>query len=707
MNFLSQVPFFRFLLPFVIGIVLAIATNTTVASSVYLLWAFYAVLALMVMFRWGGQYRWRWVAGLWINLVLLLAGFQLTTNHSDEPHPLYFSKNTQGIMVGEVLEPLEEKARSYKAVVEVVAIQSNAQWYGTKGKAMVYFEKDSAISAVQPGDRLLIQPRFEEVDGPANPGQFDYQQYLAFHLIHQQTYLRSGSWEILSQRGNTLLQYAYRWRESLYQLFQRCGLTGDELSVAAALVLGYRDKLDESLVRSYSKAGGMHVLAVSGLHVGILFLVLNQLLFFLKRWRYGRVVKAIMLLLILWCYALLTGLSPSVMRATLMFSFIVVGTALSRPVNVYNSIAASAFVLLVLNPYLLMEVGFQLSYLAVIGIVYLQPKMYRMLYVKNKWLDKLWALTTVSVAAQIATFPVTLYYFHQFPNYFLLTNFIVIPAAALILYLGILLFVTASIPVVGDVVAWLLEKVVMALNYCIQWVEGLPHAISHGISIHWIECILIYGAIVMLLWYLTQRVGWRLQLTLALVLVVLVFQLMESDAQLQQRKFIVYSIPHQSAINFIDGNDNMLFSDISPVEKEEKIKFHMQNNWFQLGVTNEKFIPIEHMERKYMLTNMAILSNQRLFLKGHFIQFYQKRVFVVDDNYVPFENTKKMEVDYIVLTQNAAVRIPELMRQFNFQLIIIDSSNSSYRYQRWMKEAMVYKAPIYNVLEQGAFQVNI
>ena len=213
------------------------------------------------------------------------------------------------------------------------------------------------------------------------------------------------------------------------------GVEGKQLKVASALLLGYRENLDKELVKSYASAGAMHVLAVSGLHVGILYLLLTRIFSFLKKVKKvknGKFILTILIVSFLWFYAIMTGLSASVMRATTMFSFIVIGNELlNRKTSIYNTLAVSAIILMIINPFIVYQVGFQLSYVAVVGIVYLQPKLNRLFYSRYKLVRGVWAITCVSLAAQIATFPLSLHYFHQFSTYFFISNLIVIPASSL------------------------------------------------------------------------------------------------------------------------------------------------------------------------------------------------------------------------------------------------------------------------------------
>ena len=292
------------------------------------------------------------------------------------------------------------------------------------------------------------------------------------------------------------------------------------------------------------------------------------MLFFLDKIKYGKIIKAIVLLLLLWFYAALTGLSPSVLRSAAMFSFIIFAKAFNRHTNIYNTLAASAFFLLIINPYLIMDVGFQLSYLAVIGIVYIQPKIYSWFEVKNWLLDQIWTITSVSIAAQIATFPLGLHYFHQFPNYFLLSNLIVIPISTVIIYLGLSVFAFAKISLLVKYLAIAFSWAVWILNSSVEIIEKWPYALLKGISISVFETWLMYGLIILFLYYFTKRQYRYLVYSMCFAIIILCSQILEQNNQFAQRKMIIYNIPKTSAIDFISSKSNVFLTDSTFAKNE-------------------------------------------------------------------------------------------------------------------------------------------
>lgn len=703
----KQAPLLRVLLPLITGILLGIYFPfhhwLTIAVPVFL----FLVIAIIILIKKLDQsYKYQFFYGLIFNAFFISAAYSLTVNKTAHFHEQHFTKSTiSGFAYGEIAEPLSYKGNTAKALINILAIKNNNQWNATSGKALIYFQKDSAVNLLKTGDRIIFEPDFKEIKEPQNPAEFNYKQYLAFHLIYRQSYLKSGKWQKVDSGNNyNLKRIAEAWRNKLLSVIEQNNITGNEAAVLSALIVGYKDKLEASIVRSYSSSGAMHVLAVSGLHVGIIYVIISSAFFFIDKIKYGIIVKTIIILLFLWAFAFITGLSPSVLRASTMFSFVAIGKAFNRNTNIYNTLAASAILLLLINPYMITEVGFQLSYLAVIGIVSFQKGFYDLIEVKNKWLDKIWQLTTVSIAAQISTFPLGLLYFHQFPNYFLLSNLVVIPLATLIIHTGILMFVLSPFPLLAKYAALVTDKLLFALNYSVNYFEKLPYSITEGIYITVAETILIYLIITLITLYLTVKYTRYLFASLMCIIVLLSYNAYEKSQLKIQKSFIVYNIPGISAFNFIDGSENILFTDLKLLNDENKLTFHLKNNWIKAGLDKEKIVSVNEINKPNNLKTLYTINNTRLFVRQNFISFYNTRIFYLNNktllNFVP---SKKIDVDFIILSNNSKAKLSEIAKYFNFNTIIIDSSNSNYKTDKWLKQATDLGINAYSVRDKGAF----
>jgi len=333
-----------------------------------------------------------------------------------------------------------------------------------------------------------------------------------------------------------------------------------------------------------------------------------------------------------------------------------------------------------------MQVGFQLSYAAVLGIVYLQPKLYNLFRPPNWLLDKIWAITAVSIAAQLATFPLGMYYFHQFPNYFLLSNLFVIPLATFIINGGILLFMISSISGISTFIAWIVNKLLILLNLSVAWVESLPYSLSLGISINTLETLLIYSVVFLLTIAFVKKKATYLQLGFFVFILFMGFQLKEQYDTKQQSYFIVYDVPKQRAIDFVDGNNNYFIATDDLQNNQNKMRFHIMHYRWERRVKKSTLIPDLFQANNY-------------FRNGNFIQFFDQKILLWDEYFVKPDNSSTIELDYIIVSEKARLDFINI----NCKQVIIDSSVSKYKWEQIKKECRKWDIPFYNVNTQGAF----
>lgn len=694
MNFWTRAPLFRLLLPFVAGILTAIYLHQPFSFEWYILIAI--VLCMLLAHRFVRKYQLRAVFGFLNVCFLFSAGFLLANVHTERFSSDHFSKISQpgDALLVEVTEPLLEKAKSYKAILRVRAVVHDSIAVPASGHLLSYFQKDSLAQTIRYGDVVLVQGRYAEVTAPGNPAEFNYKRYLAWHNIHHQVYLPATDWHATPENvANPVLGVAHETRQQLLGVLRTHGLDGDELAVASALMLGYKADLDKDLVRAYSSAGATHVLAVSGLHVGIVFLLLNSLLLFFERIKYGRIIRALLLIVVIWGYAFLTGLSPSVMRAATMFSFIIVAGATGRRSNIYNTLAASAIFLLCLNPYLVMEVGFQLSYLAVIGIVLLQPPIYQLWEPRWGWLDKIWAISAVSIAAQIATSPLGLLYFHQFPNYFLVSNLLVIPLASVIIYTGVAIFVFAPVPLIAGFLTDVLRYSVWGLNWSVRMIERLPYAILEGITIGIWEAWILYAFVGLLTAYgfLNQRK--YLYGAFGLIALFLAVQVGENWQHEQQTRLVVYNVRNTSAYDFISGRGHVFVADSSLLYDDNKLLFHVQHHWWERGL-NQRAMVERGRGDTLAVAGIDVCNNQ--------VALGTQHIAVVDD-WTRTAYGQALAVDVLVVAGNPRGSIKQLLTGFEPQTLVFDSSNKKWQVEKWLAELEDSTQAVHWVERDGAF----
>ena len=417
-------------------------------------------------------------------------------------------------------------------------------------------------------------------------------------------------------------------------------------------------------------------------------------LFSIKEKR-GNIIKTFLLLFIVWFYATLSGLSPSVLRSAAMFTFIIIAKGFKFNTDIFNTLAVSCFVLLLYDPYLIMEVGFQLSFLAVFGIVFLQPKLYELWQPKNKIMDWIWTLTAVSLAAQLATFPLGLLYFHQFPNLFLFSNLVVIPVSTVVLYLGVLLFFVSKIIFVGAFVAKLLYWSVYLLNGSVEFMEKLPYAIIQGISISIVETWLIYLMTGFLTAFFFNRKRKYILYFLSTIIVILAVQVQQNYVELHQQRIVIYNAPRSTAIDLISGKQTIFIADSSFINNKSRMLFHVKHNWWDSGIDEQRLLA-----RK----DEFVYHNKSVFVKDNFILFCNKRIVFVDTSLslrsVP---SKKIKVDYLIVSGGPKYKMEKLLSVFDPGKIIFDSSNPSWKVKCWEEECKKFSKSCYDVTSKGAF----
>jgi len=436
--------------------------------------------------------------------------------------------------------------------------------------------------------------------------------------------------------------------------------------VAAAILVGYDTLMDEETEESYMNAGAMHILCVSGLHVGVIFILMTMLLKFMLKTKITRFFRILLLLISIWAYALLTGMAPSVQRASIMFSFFVIGQGLSRPKDSYNTLAASAFVMLAINPNLLFHVGFQLSYAAVLGIISVYPSLYKMFYFKYKITDYFWSIICVSIAAQLATFPIGTHYFHYFPNYFWITNILVIPASFAIIISGFVFFIFSWVPYVSAFLGAITSFLVWVVNGIVALVQELPFYGTEDIYMPWLKVIIIYLITILIFHLLFFR-----RIRLLLFLSISIFILLGSNTitkylNSKQSEFIVYNVNNQDIIQFIDGTNSYVISSEISDNNHKTYGYVLLPNNIKHGIKHEQYFKIDKPNH---------FENDKIFIKGNYIQFHKKRYLILSENeiYKPADSTNKLKVDVLIIAGKHKVDLENIITTIDFDSIIISS----------------------------------
>ncbi|HPD26843.1 MAG TPA: ComEC/Rec2 family competence protein [Paludibacteraceae bacterium] len=623
-DFTKRLPFFLLLVALASGILLYhwLGFREVLFGALVCL----GVVAIVLSFcfrRPEISYRFRWLFGCGFLLLIVLLGCFVT--HRNETKQHFPFDGQQGVYRVEMLENPIEKPRSMLCRVRLLQRIDSVGTVSLHNKAILYLAKDSLAAQLVAGDVLLVSAAVTQPRPSGNPEAFDYSLYLRRQGFAGTSFVSAQRWQKVGHSEKfSILAMADKSRQYLLDIYKKLGIDGDEFGMLAALTLGYKDALAPELRESFSTTGAMHVLAVSGLHVGIIFVVFGFLFSFMDRWRLGKRLKPIVIIFLLWCYAFITGLSPSVLRSSVMFSCMVLSGVFGRKSNTYNNIFLSAFFLLFFNPNLLFDIGFQLSYSAVLAIVYFQPKIAGLIYVKNRWLRWAWELAAVSLAAQLGTAPFSVFYFHQFPNYFLLSNFVVIPAATLILYAAVALFVFSPVPYVNVAVAFVLKWILKIMYACIVWIEHLPYSLS----IVWIDgwqLLSLYAALFAVMWWLDKKSFISFATVVCLLLIFFVVDARNRYYSARLNGVVAYNDYKATVLDIIGDEHIVLTTDSLRAEL--------------LGADfwSKNALPIPQIVGLDTISECAFVKDG-------------KRYLVLTDNYFRYKKSAKpLEVDYLLV----------------------------------------------------------
>lgn len=684
-------PFLRLLLPLTAGIVCAqylvpslyfqIACTIT-ASVVWLLSNKTATAT---------KYRWRWVSGVCITVLFFFAGsllLHLSNKRNQQNH--IGNQVTQLTAICAVLqEPPVKKTNSFKATARIHSVLINHEWKPASGSILVYFKNDHLDPRLQYGTEILVKKNVQPITNSGNPGAFNYRQYCAFQQIYQQVYLQTNEYRLTGAvRQNIFVSGLFQLRKQIRSVLKKWIPGEKNAAVAEALLIGYRNDLDKVLLQSYSNTGVVHIIAISGLHLGIIYGLLIFLLKPLKQKKWMRWIRPFILLTVLWGFSLLAGAAASVVRSAVMFSFVVIGAHIGRRTNRFNTLTASAFCLLWQNPYLLWDLGFQLSYAAVTGILIFRSPIYRAVYIRNRLLNNIWQLNSICLAAQLLTLPIILYYFHQFPNLFLFTNLFAVPLAGFILYGGLLLLLASPVPVLNACTGKSVAALINTLNSIIESTDKLPFVLTRNIHISLTQTMVLFIMIGLFSAWLMQK---KTKYFVSGLACLSLFILINSFLQIRQQtrlKMIVYNIARYRAIDLIEANRFCFIGDKALLPKNNPAA---QDLW---------------SSRNYYRVNEQ-KKPQTILLKKHIISGPHRTILLVDPGFQLKPSHKKMAVDGIIFSGNPGIKLPDIAAVFDCKQYMFDNSNPLWKIQFWKKAADSLHLRHQTISEQGAFEMDL
>lgn len=606
---------------------------------------------------------------------LFIFGALVYQLHQPINHATHYTQNEfnkeKALFQLKIKSQLKPDLYNEKFVVAVRSINGTA----ISGDLLLLISKDSIVSEIEVDEQVFISSEIQDLPSIKNPYQFDYANYLNQLGIYHQLRIRKED-ILLKKKGETTLKgIAFSIRKEINNRLSESGFNGNPLALINALLLGQRQELSQEVYSDFAAAGAVHILAVSGLHVGIIMLILQFVFKPLELLHRGRTIKICCVVICLWIFAVIAGLSPSVLRAVTMFSFLAYAMESKRETSTFNTLLASAFLLLTLNPNLIFHIGFQMSYLAVFAIIWINPMLQKHYRPKTIFDKKLWQIFTVTCAAQLGVSVLSIYYFNHFPGLFFVTNLVVLPFLGLILGLGIVVIFMASLQILPSFFTVGYSALLEALVYFIKWAASQEAFYFNELSFSKVQVILLYVLIATTVLVFQKFTVKRLLYLFTTIISLQLFLILEKKKAAHQ-ELVIFHKSRNSIIGTKDGSHLILFSNLKKkqIETENLIK---------------------NYKTKLKIKKVTVDTIRNSFL------FKQKKIIVIDS--LSVYPSKIESVEMVVLRNSPQIHLERMIDSLNPKRIIADGSNYYSYVNRWRETSKKRKLPFHHTGKKGAF----
>lgn len=678
-NFKS-IPFLKILFPYLIGVICALYFG--VLSNIHTV-CFISFVVLVVTFLFQKFYKPKkhFKQGVFIislNLFLFFLASESCYLYNAKNNAMHYtnyvvSSNQPIIVTISDIPVVSEKF--IKLNVTINSIQSNNAWHYAEGNTLVYFKNDSSIK-FDIGNRLLLNTKFSYLTNPKNPKEFDYKSFLENKNIFHTIFANSNNTHIISTNNKfQLSNIGIEIKAYLVSVLRNSQLSQEAFSICSALLVGYDDEIEGDVLQSFSRSGTLHVLSVSGMHTAVLYGVLIFLFSFFDKYDKYKKTKFTVVILILWLFVLITGLSPSILRAALMLSLVLFGKTFYKQGNSYNTLLLSAFILLLYNPYLIKDVGFLLSYSAVFGIMYLHPILQKTYSFENKIIQNLWSTVLMSISATLFTLPISLYFFHQFPIWFIFSNLIIIPISMLIMGAAALFILFYKISVINQVLVFVINSSTSLMLWFAKLTDNSSYGFIDMISFNKLDFLFSSLLIMFFLIVIFTKQYKHVLAFCSIIIIWLSFSIYNNYKESLKKEMIVFHVKQKSVLAFRIGNT--IYGDFNTINSKD---FDRYVKPYLLTVSDLKIVNSTANVFKYA---------SKTVLKANHTAILPK---TIEPNYIIISNNTPIE-----LTTNDKTK----------PLIIADCSNSYKFVKKLKKQCAQLEIPFYSVKESGAFQVNL
>lgn len=672
---LKRIPFLKFFLAYAFGILFAYNYSFININLLYTLlttWGLGYTIVLIFTKNTLNSSAKSISLGFLAQLFLITAGYIGYVKHLPAPNGQFkIAQKKSEAVFGVISQSVVVRGQSTNAILECQKVYIESKWQPSKGKILLTILNNN--SPIKCGDQLLVMGNAKPITNRKTIGAFDEEKYYGHQHIYEKMTINATQWSKTGRDESYIFKrISEQWRKYCEEIIEKNITTSNEANISKALLLGVRTTLDKDLKQAYSNVGVIHILAVSGMHVALLFLLFN---FFLKRfmiYNWGERYLPFLFLLLLWSFAFLTGLSASVVRAVVMFSFLLLAQIIGRKNNTINTIFVSAFVMLLYDAHYLFDVGFQLSYLAVLGIVWIHPWLFEKIIFKSKFPSMIWEAMSVTLAAQLVTTPLCIYYFHQFPTFFLPANLVLVFITNIIMY-GLVLLMAFSwmafLPsFIGAFIQWLLAVV----NKIVMVVDKLPLSIIEFANISVAQTTFIYILIIGIILLLFNK-----KMVYAYFCIAASIGFSGSTIWqhwlIHQRKELLLISTDRLAVGWLDGTTLFLplYQELNKSIKDKLRIYGVKNIIHNVPINQTKdSLKAQCLQGFSMLSHPHKFPHKNLLVQYQTLSLWAYSTKILNNNYhiiywlknnphLPTTNTSKtIHLPYVGLTPNEILPIP-------------------------------------------------
>ncbi len=573
-----------------------------------------------------------------------------------------------------VREKLKTTLKNQRCLAKIIKIDNKKN----SGKIILNIKKEEKNNDFVSGTKLYISGFLTPTQKPNNPNQFDYSTYLKHKNIYAQIYTTSEKTKISNEVQKDIYHYIFKFREKIITKLKASGFNHEELSVLSALILGQQQDISPEIQKDYQFAGAVHILSVSGMHVGFIMLFISFLLKHLPNNKKSNFIRIIITLLSLWMFSLIAGLSPSVVRSAAMFSFVAIGSVINRQNNMFHTIIVSLLIILLIEPGFIFDIGFQLSYLALFFIIWLQPILKKLWTPKNKIITFFWDILTISIAAQIGTLPLSIYYFHQFPGLFFITNLVLVPTVFIIMILGSLLMLFSLIDFIPIYLLKTVEISVFIMNSFIKEIASIESFVLKNIPLTFTLLLASYLVITATI-LLCKKLNYARTLTLLVSCIIFQISLIEANWESKsQDNLIIFNSKKKSILSFKKGNELEIACDTTITEDS------FERNTIQ----------------SYATANYSTITKTDLIKNCYF--YKNKKIIVIDKEVISKFITK---ADVVIIRNSPKINLARLLQKAKPEIVIADASNYKSYVVLWKETCRSKNIPFHSTHEKGYYKL--